>query len=118
MNRFRRCTVCPNGERPTCSLCLSTSSKARPHDHRSPRPDRGRARAADLHPWRPDMTAGLLRWLRTNLAGLLEGYASALDEVERLRAELRRWQSPCADVGPTSDAWVCPTCRDPKCGDV
>lgn len=57
-------------------------------------------------------------WLRTNASELLTGWAQALDEVERLKAELTRWKSPCVSVGSTPDGWVCPTCNDPKCGDA
>lgn len=50
----------------------------------------GRAHAADIHPWRPDMPAGLQRWLRANLAALLTGYESALDEVARINSQPMR----------------------------
>lgn len=42
-------------------------------------------------------------WMRTNLARLLDGYAEALEENERLRAGLTAWradiESACTDEG-------------------
>jgi hypothetical protein len=39
-------------------------------------------------------------------------------ECDRLRAELQKWQSPCVPGDALPAGWVCPTCKDPKCGDV
>lgn len=48
----------------------------------------GREEIAKIGSWtRQRENAAGIAWLRTNLASLLTGYASALDEVERLRAE-------------------------------
>lgn len=57
-------------------------------------------------------------WQGSDIARLLDGYTEALEENERLRAELVKWQSPCATVDPVPAPWVCPACKDPKCGDV
>jgi hypothetical protein len=45
-----------------------------------------------------ESNAAGIAWLRTNLAALLEGYTSALDEIERMRAYLLDLRSAAANV--------------------
>lgn len=98
------------------ALCARLVSEVREHLDKALWPPLANIAIYNVGP----ATHAAVEWLASprGLKRLADQLEAALAEVERMRSELIDWKSPCVDVGSTPSGWVCPTCKDPKCGDV